>query len=39
MGMVIVVKCFEALPHVDRFVMPMVPHEGRVAKHFGKFAK
>jgi hypothetical protein len=39
MGMVIVVQCFEPLPPINRSIMPMAPHEGRVAKHSNKIAK
>jgi hypothetical protein len=39
MGMVTVVQCFEPLSPIDRSVMPMAPHEGRVAKHSNKIAK
>jgi hypothetical protein len=39
MGVVNVVQCFEAFPLVDRFTMPMAPHEGGVVEHFGIIRK
>jgi len=37
--MVTIVYCFEALPLTNKSTMPMAPHKGRVAEHFGKIAK
>jgi hypothetical protein len=36
---VIVVQCFEVLSLANRSTMPMVPHKGGVAEHFGRITK
>jgi hypothetical protein len=36
---VIVVQCFEVLPLANRSTMPMAPHKGGVAEHFGIITK